>query len=84
MSEDLIEDLRFAALLAGPEARKLYWAAADEIERCHRRLEIDRMWKLGPDGGVPVTIPYAERASFPDGITCRDETISLLEGPRHD
>lgn len=78
---DLINDLRAAARRAEPAERSLYLSAADEIERCHRRLEIDRAWGLGQDGDdlVPMPVPYGDRAGFPDGIMARDATIAALE-----
>ncbi len=54
-------------------------AAADEIQRCHERLEIDRIFKLG---GEREDVPLEERLSMPDGIECRDATISLIEAER--
>ena len=78
---DLIKSLRVAAAIAGPEARKLYLAAADEIERCHARLEIDHCHKTVGEALHRVEIPYSERTAFPDAVTCRDATIELLESP---
>ncbi len=51
-----------------------------EIDRCHERLEIKRMHRMNLATGetTPVDIPLQERASLPDGIDCRDETIRLL------
>lgn len=49
------------------------WA---EVQRCHKRLEIDRYWKLT---GECVRIPYGQRNHYPDGISCRDETIRLQD-----
>jgi hypothetical protein len=62
--------------------------AADEIERLRsrvqhleERLEITYAWQCtGEDPELKrIEIPPEERDSFPDGITCRDETIKLLE-----
>ena len=77
MADDLIKSLRVAAAIAGPEARKLYLSAASEIERCHARLEIDHCFKMVGEDMHRVDIPYADRAAFPDAVTCRDATISL-------
>lgn len=51
-----------------------------EIDRCHERLEIKRMHRMDLATGetTPVDVPLQERASLPDGIDCRDETIRLL------
>lgn len=55
-------------------------AAEAERDRCHARLEIDHCFKLGDDDDlVRHEIPMDERASFPDGIMARDETIKLVE-----
>jgi hypothetical protein len=56
-------------------------AAKDaEIARCHKRLEIDVYGKFDDQGElVAVPIPMEERTRFPDGISCRDETIKILE-----
>lgn len=79
MGDDLICDLRIAAAIAGPNARELYLAAANEIERCHARLEIDHVGVMRGDEIVRRAVPYAERFDLPDGIDCRDATIDLLE-----
>lgn len=51
-----------------------------EVERCHARLEIDHAFTAGPDDQlVRYEIPMAERASMPDGIECRDDTIKLQD-----
>lgn len=51
-----------------------------EIRRCHRRLEIDRLYKLNGKGKlVPEKVPYERRLSIPDGISCRDETIRMQD-----
>jgi hypothetical protein len=51
-----------------------------EVERCHARLEIDHAFTAGPDDQlVQHEIPMAERASMPDGIECRDDTIRLQD-----
>lgn len=51
-------------------------AKDDEIERLRSRLEVDHTWRL-KDGSlerVPAKLP-----EHLDGISCRDETIKLLE-----
>jgi hypothetical protein len=62
--------------------------AADEIERLaarvqhlEERLEIASAWQCTADDPElkRIEIPPEERDSFPDGITCRDATIKLLE-----
>lgn len=62
--------------------------AAAEIERLtarvHQledRLEITHAWQCTADDTElkRIEIPPEERDSFPDGITCRDATIKLLE-----
>ena len=50
-----------------------------EIDRCHARLEIDRVWHATTGGDVPKTVPYAERGAIPDGIEARDDTIKILD-----
>lgn len=80
MADDLIVDLRIAAAVAGPRARELYLAAADEIERCHERLEIDHEFELVGEDLVKRAIPYADRKTTMDAVECRDMTISMLEG----
>ena len=53
---------------------------AAEIERCHKRLEIDRVYVgTEDDTFAEQLVPMHERPSMPDGIECRDSTISLLE-----
>ncbi|MGR3815186.1 MAG: hypothetical protein ACU0AU_13905 [Cognatishimia activa] len=79
MTDDLIVDLRIAATIAGPKARELYLAAADEIERCHERLEIDHEFELVGEDLVKGAIPYAVRKDATDAVECRDMTISMLE-----
>lgn len=54
-------------------------ALSDEVERCHARLEITHCWKMEAGDKVRVEIPPAERATFPDGIECRNETIRLRD-----
>ncbi|MGR3813791.1 MAG: hypothetical protein ACU0AU_06845 [Cognatishimia activa] len=80
MSEDLIVNLRISAAIAGPRARELYLAAADEIERCHARLEIDHEFELVGADLVKRAIPYADRKNTMDAVECRDMTITMLEG----
>lgn len=62
--------------------------AAEEIERLtsrvqhlEDRLEITHAWQCTADDTElkRIEIPPEERDSFPDGITCRDATIKLLE-----
>ncbi len=67
------------------DARAALMGNAAEIERCHARLEIDRLWHCRAIGGSDEAgnlsreeIPMSERGDFPDGITCRDETIKML------
>lgn len=48
--------------------------ALAEVKRCHRRLEIDRLWSAE---GKPFDVPKDARSKVPDGIECRDDTISL-------
>lgn len=79
MSDDLITDLRIAAAIAGPNARKLYLAAADEIERCHSRLEIDHEFVMRGDGLERRAVPYNRRHEQPDAVECRDATIQFME-----
>ena len=50
-----------------------------EIDRCHARLEIDRVWHATTGGDVPKRVSYAERNTIPDGIECRDETIKMQD-----
>lgn len=68
-----------AALVAEQDKRIAELEA--EQDRCHKRLEIDVAWRLPKEGDElePFTIPMAERATFPDGISARDETIRILE-----
>lgn len=53
--------------------------AEREIERCHKRLEIDHAFKLVDGGLERFDVPKDERASWPDAVSCRDETIAILE-----
>lgn len=59
------------------EVRRL----ASRVAWYQERLEIDRVWKLSPDGGsmTEVEVPAEERDRMPDGIDCRDETIKLQD-----
>jgi len=51
-----------------------------ERDRCHERLEIDYVWQLGASGEFEKTaVPLEERGRTPDGIECRDATISELQ-----
>lgn len=85
IERDLLEDLLAAERLAAgnsPNASDLYRRARLEIERCHARLEIDRAYTLKGDDIEGFRIPWADRLTMPDGISCRDETIRILEGDR--
>lgn len=53
--------------------------AKREIARCHARLEIDHAYRMKGKKLVRFTIPYADRMRFPDGISCRDDSIRLLD-----
>ena len=57
-----------------------YDALCKEVARCHARLEIDHYF-VSEDGQEPtrVEVPYAKRLHQIDGISCRDETIKMLE-----
>jgi hypothetical protein len=48
------------------------------IAKLEARLEIDHCFTLVGEEMVREEIPAAERDSFIDGISCRDETIKLL------
>ena len=52
-------------------------AAADEIHRCHDRLEIDRVYNIE---GERQIVSFEARLRLPDGIEARGLTISLIEG----
>lgn len=57
-------------------------ALRKERDHCHTRLEIDRVWVMGDNDDSdlePRDIPLDERGEIPDGIECRDATISVLE-----
>lgn len=55
-------------------------AAEAERDRCHVRLEIDHYFTLSDDETTErCDIPLDMRASFPDGIECRDATIDLQD-----
>lgn len=54
-------------------------AAIREIKRCHRRLEIDHCFRIKNGKMVRAAVPFNERAKFQDGISCRDETIKLMD-----
>jgi hypothetical protein len=64
-------------VLLGPRYRadELIGLMADKITEYRRRLEIDRYHKV-VDGQFVEVENWDE--NFPDGITCRDETIALL------
>lgn len=50
------------------------------IEELEARLEVDHVYKLGVDDRlVRVEVPPGERDSYPDGVSCRDDTIRILE-----
>lgn len=80
--QDVIAELRVLGKSAALTAlHPLFNAAADEIQRCHERLEIDHCFlhvrnvkKLSRREN-----PYQERGAFPDAIDCRDAKIALLE-----
>lgn len=65
-----------------PLLEKNLLGAIDEIERCHARLEIDHVFVMHPDTNelVRQEVPYEDRMDMSDGISCRDATISILEG----
>jgi hypothetical protein len=64
VSRELREEItRLRALLSAYEAR----------------LEIDHAWRLVDGKLTRFEIPPEDRPNWPDGITCRDETIKLLE-----
>ena len=55
-------------------------AAALEIERCHRRLEIDHVYVSRKGGELErQEVPYDDRSRQYDGIGCRDETIKMQD-----
>lgn len=54
----------------------------EEIERCHGRLEIDHVYRAVNGAMRRVELPFEDRAVIPDGISCRDETIKLLDAHR--
>ena len=55
-------------------------AAADEILRCHARLEIDHVFQMDAYNNlVRVEIPLEGRLFQTDGIDCRDATITEIE-----
>ncbi len=64
------------------EAASALIALQSEVDRCHARLEIDHYFKIGDNDDSDlerVEVPMAERASLPDAVDARDETIKLLE-----
>jgi hypothetical protein len=61
------------------EAADRIEALEREVKRCHARLEIDHAWTIKDGKKVRCDIPEHERAAFPDGIECRNETIKLLD-----
>ena len=80
--QDVIAELRLLnESLSLKALHQLFNAAADEIERCHVRLEIDHCFKhvTGTTEPLRYEIPYQERGAFPDAIDCREATISLME-----
>jgi hypothetical protein len=76
------------ALRAIASVRQRLEAAEAEVERCHKRLEIDHVNHLyiNPETGeeemATEVIPMAAPADAIDGIECRDDTIRLLEENR--
>ncbi len=48
-----------------------------EVNRCHARLEVDRVW-IGDDTKAKA-VPFADRLDIPDGIACRNVTIRILD-----
>jgi hypothetical protein len=71
------------ALRAIASVRQRLEAAEAEVERCHKRLEIDHVWLVAEDG-TPAwkDVLPEDRADAIDGIECRDDTIRLLEENR--
>jgi hypothetical protein len=61
-----------------PDIEKLREATA-RIALLEARLEVDHAWKMENGQLVRFEIPPEDRANWPDGIDCRDETIKLLE-----
>ncbi len=55
--------------------------AKGRIAELEQRLEMDREFQFDPEKRelVPVDIPPEKRSFDHDGISCRDETIKLLE-----
>lgn len=53
--------------------------AEREVARCHTRLEIDHAFQLVDGWLERFDIPAEDRASWPDAVSCRDETIAILE-----
>lgn len=54
--------------------------AEAEIARCHARLEIDHHFVMIDGAGLERReTPIEERASRPDAVSARDETIKLLD-----
>lgn len=84
LAEQMPDDLRLARITsAGLDLVPVIAAYAAEIDRCHARLEIDHHFVMSPnkptdtvDDLVRVEIPMAERGNEPDGIECRDATIT--------
>lgn len=80
---DLLQDLLVAERLAtgnSPRAAELYRAARLEIERCHARLEIDHWYVLSESGQrLRKEAPWEDRSAAWDAVSCRDETIKLLQ-----
>lgn len=70
---------RLATALVAQEAEIA--ALRAKVERYEARLEIDHCYVM-VDGNPELErrdVPPEERETWPDGITCRDETIRLLE-----
>lgn len=88
--EDMKTAMKLGADLAGTiaklKANGFQYATAgdtrrliEEIERLQARLEVDHAFKLVNGKLERFEVRQEDRATFPDGIDCRDETIKLLE-----
>lgn len=82
--KDLIDTLRREARAehgVDPIMSKMLNDAAEEIERCHARLEITHVYRLGQNGVddfIRMDVPYKNRFALPDAIEARDVTIALM------
>jgi len=87
MTKDLLTKLRRHASSADTNGNanlaRMLEEAAEEIERCHVRLEIDHVYRLGgsdeDDDYIRVNVPYEERMVVPDAVDARDMTISCMK-----